>query len=67
MADIQITGGTPDPHKTEARQAMRQFDVALDKVTTSWTSLSVAERQEAIRAMVIIVARAVRWLMLKSR
>lgn len=65
MADIQITGGTPDPRKTEARQAMRQFDAALDKVTTNWATLSAAERQEAIRTMVVIVARAVRWLMLR--
>jgi len=67
MADIQIgEGRTPSPNqqrKQAARSAMRGFDSALEDLTSNWSGFTVAQQREALRAMLIILARGVRWLM----
>jgi hypothetical protein len=67
MADIQIgEGRTPSPkqqRKHAARSAMRGFDSALEDLTTNWSGFSVTQQREALRLMLIILARSVRWLM----
>jgi hypothetical protein len=67
MADIQIgVGHTPSSEqqrKHTARSAMRGYDAALEDLTTNWSGFSAAQQREALRAMLIILARSVHWLM----
>jgi hypothetical protein len=42
---------------------MRGFDSALEDLTTNWSGFSVTQQREALRLMLIILARSVRWLM----
>ena len=67
MADIQIgEGRTPSPdqlQKQAARSAMRGYDAALEDLTTNWSGLTQAQKVEAARTMLVIVARGVRWLL----
>jgi hypothetical protein len=69
MADVQIgEGRTPtqeQQRKQAARNAMRDYDVALDDLTANWSGLTQAQKVEAARTMLIILARSVRWLMLR--
>jgi hypothetical protein len=67
MADIQIGEGRApsqeQQRKQAARNAMRGYDAALNDLTSNWDGLTAAQQREAIRAMLIILARSVRWLM----
>jgi uncharacterized membrane protein len=67
MPDIQVgEGTTPTPEqqrKKTARQAMQGYSAALDDLTTNWSGLTVAQQREALRTMLIILARGMRWLM----
>lgn len=70
MAQIQISGGNVNAPeqlaKRQARQALQQYDAALADLTDNWAGFTSAQKVEAIRAGVVILMKAVRFLMLRQ-
>jgi len=69
MADIQVGQGTApsalQTAKADARAAIKQqYIAAMDDLTTNWDGLTQAAKAEALRTMVIVLAKAVRWFYL---
>ena len=52
--------------RKDARQAVRQFDAALTTLSDDWETLDADGQRDALRAMTLILARGMRWLMLRS-
>ena len=46
----------------DAKDAMKAYDAALAKLTTQWNGLDSKTQLLALRDMVIIMAKNVRWL-----
>lgn len=51
--------------KMQAKNALQQYDSALADLTDNWSSLTSAQKTEAIRTMLVVLARSVRFMMLK--
>ena len=52
--------------RNEAKQAVRQFDTALTALDDNWETLDADGQRQALRAMTPILARGLRWLMLRG-
>ena len=52
--------------RQDAKLAVRQFDTALTALNDNWETLDAAEQREALRTMTLILARGLRWLMLRG-
>ncbi len=52
-------------HKIQASAALLQYNAALADLTDNWGTLTAAQKQETMRTMLVILARSVRFLMLK--
>lgn len=50
-----------DHPKHKAKAAEKDLEVALDDVTTNWAGLNANQKQEAIRRLLVIVARILLW------
>ncbi len=51
--------------KMQAKNALQQYDAALNDLTDNWAGLTAGQKTEAIRTMLVILARSVRFVMLK--
>ncbi|HLA42883.1 MAG TPA: hypothetical protein VJZ27_05580 [Aggregatilineales bacterium] len=50
--------------RAQARAARQQFNTALDDLTINWDSLTTAQKTAAMRTMLIVLARVVKWKLL---
>ncbi|MBZ0308968.1 MAG: hypothetical protein K8I82_23085 [Anaerolineae bacterium] len=75
MAQISVKSNKDDVEKQHAAQvrlykiqasaALSQYNAALADLTDNWGTLTAAQKQETMRTMLVILARSVRFLMLK--
>jgi len=52
--------------RIDAKLAVRQFDAALTALSDDWETLDADGQREVLRAMTLILARGMRWLMLRT-
>ncbi len=52
-------------HKAAAQAVFQQYNAALADLTDNWAALTAAQKQDAMRTMLVILARSVRLMMLK--
>lgn len=67
MADISV--GVPNEAsgaKAAVRAAIPAYNAAMDDLTTNWSGLTTGQKSEALRTMLILVAKVCRWLVMKE-
>lgn len=66
---INVQGGDAvrRNRKVAARQALAEYDSALTDLTDNWSSLSASAKSNALRHMVILMARILRYLVIKTQ
>lgn len=52
--------------KAQAKSALQDYDTALAALTDNWAGLNANQKVEAVRAGVVILMKAVRFLMLRA-
>lgn len=52
--------------ETTIRNRIADYDAALNRLENQWSGLTTAQRTDAIRDMLILVAKALRWLIARE-
>lgn len=75
MARISIKSNRPAVEKQRrsqvrqqravAQAALQQYDAALLDLTDNWGGLSAVQKTEALRTMLVVAAKSIRFLMLR--
>lgn len=70
MANIQIpskNASMPErAAKRQAQLAFQEYDAALANLADNWSGLNANQKIEAVRAGLVILMKAVRFLMLRA-